>query len=161
MVGLKFFNVFGPNEAHKGRMASAITHILPTAQREGVIKLFKSSDPQNFSDGGQKRDFIYVKDAVRMTCAFLHTEVGGLFNIGTGMAGTWNEIARAVFKAIGKEPNIQYIDMPSDLIGKYQNYTCADMSKTKMAIGQATECMSLENAVVEYICNYLIPGKKW
>ena len=161
VVGLKFFNVFGPNEYHKGRMASAITHILPTAQREGVIKLFKSSDPVRFSDGGQKRDFIYVKDAARMTCAFLQNEVGGIYNIGTGNAGTWNEIASAVFKAINKPAHIQYIDMPADLIGKYQNYTCADMSKTAAVLGKEAQCMPLEDSVVEYVRDYLIPGKTW
>lgn len=161
MVGLKFFNVFGPNEYHKGRMASAITHILPTALKEGVIKLFKSSEPEKYSDGGQKRDFIYVKDAVRMICAFLENDAGGIYNIGTGYAGTWNEIAFAVFKAIGKPSNIQYIEMPQDLIGKYQNYTCAEMNKTKSVLGSIAKCMPLEDSVVEYVRDYLIPGKTW
>lgn len=161
MVGLKFFNVFGPNEYHKGRMASAITHILPTAQKEGVIKLFKSSEPSLFGDGEQKRDFIYVKDVARMVSTFLHNEKTGLYNIGTGYAGTWNEIARAVFKAIDKPARIQYIDMPVDLIGKYQNYTCADMDKTRAALGKEADCMPLEASVVEYIRDYLIPSKTW
>ncbi len=161
VVGLKFFNVFGPNEYHKGRMASAIFHILPVASREGVIKLFKSSDPTQFADGDQKRDFIYVKDAVRMACAFLKNSATGIFNIGTGTASTWNQMARGVFKGIDKPVNIQYIDMPADLIGKYQNYTQADMSKTFKAIGKEAACMPFEEAVVEYVRDYLVPGKTW
>jgi ADP-L-glycero-D-manno-heptose 6-epimerase len=161
VVGLKYFNVFGPNEYHKGRMASAITHILPTAKREGVIKLFKSNDPAKFNHGEQKRDFIYVKDAARMTCAFLDTQAAGIYNIGTGYAGTWNEVANGVFKALGRAPNIEYIDMPSDLIGKYQNYTCADMRKTRAALNQQADCMPLEATVVEYVKEYLIPEKRW
>lgn len=161
MVGLKYFNVFGPNEYHKGRMASAITHILPSAMKEGVIKLFKSSEPTLYCDGGQKRDFIYVKDAARMTCAFLDNSTGGIYNIGTGVAGTWNQVAHAVFKAIQKPSNIHYIEMPQDLIGKYQNFTCADMKKTKSVLGEATTCMPLEDSVIEYVRDYLIPGKTW
>lgn len=161
VVGLKYFNVFGPNEGHKGRMASAITHILPTAQKEEVIRLFKSSDPNHFGDGEQKRDFIYVKDAVRMTCAFLENDAGGIYNIGRGEPGTWNQIAKAVFQSIKKPANIQYIEMPVDLIGKYQNYTCADMRKTRKTLGAAANCGKLEDSVIEYITNYLLPGKLW
>jgi ADP-L-glycero-D-manno-heptose 6-epimerase len=155
VVGLKYFNVFGPNEYHKGRMASAITHILPSARRDGHIRLFKSSDPKQFGDGEQKRDFVYIKDVARMTCSFLDNASTGIFNIGSGLASTWNELARAVFKAIQKPVNIQYIDMPMDLIGKYQNYTCADMRKTGF------QCRPLEEAVIEYVRDYLIPGKTW
>lgn len=161
VVGLKYFNVFGPNEGHKGRMASAITHILPTARKEGFIRLFKSSSPSEFSDGEQKRDFIYVKDVARMTCAFLENDAAGLYNIGRGVAGSWNEVARAVFKAIGMPINIQYIDMPGDLVGKYQNYTCADMQKTTSVLKDKAVCMSLEDAIIEYIRDYLNPGKLW
>jgi ADP-L-glycero-D-manno-heptose 6-epimerase len=160
-VGLKYFNVFGPNEAHKGRMASAINHIVPTARREGTIQLFKSSEPTQFADGEQKRDFIYVKDAVRMTCAFLDNVATGIFNIGTGIAGSWNQIAKAVFKALDLPEHIQYIDMPIDLIGKYQNYTCADMQKTKKALGVIADCMPLEDAVVDYVSQYMLKGKTW
>lgn len=161
LVGLKYFNVFGPNEAHKGRMASAIVHILPQAREEGEIRLFKSTEPDKFADGDQCRDFIYIKDAVRMTCAFLENEAGGIFNIGTGKAGTWNQVACALFKALDKEPNIRYIDMPDDLIGKYQNYTRADMSKTAGVLGQAALCEPLEASVIDYVKNYLLTGKKW
>lgn len=161
MVGLKYFNVFGPNEYHKGRMASAITHILPTAQKEGSIRLFKSSEPEKFADGGQQRDFVYVKDVVRMTCAFMENEATGIYNIGSGRAGTWNELAHAVFNAIQMPAKINYIEMPADLLGKYQNYTCADMTKTRAVLKDTANCMSLEDAVRDYICNYLIKGKTW
>lgn len=161
VVGLKYFNVFGPNEKHKGRMASAINHVLPSAQKEGVIRLFKSSEPSLFGDGEQKRDFIYVKDVARMTCAFLENDASGLYNIGSGHAGSWNEVAKAIFKAIHKPANIQYIDMPADLIGKYQNYTCADMTKTRKVLGAAADCKPLSDTVVEYVSDYLIPGKLW
>lgn len=161
VVGLKYFNVFGPNERHKGRMASAITHILPTAQKEGVVRLFKSYEPAQFDHGEQKRDFVYVKDVARMTCAFLQNEATGIYNIGSGAASSWNQVARALFKAIGKPANIQYIEMPSDLIGKYQNYTCADMQKTKKALGNIVECMPLEESIIDYVRNYLLPEKLW
>lgn len=157
VVGLKYFNVFGPNEYHKGRMASAITHVLPQALQNNVIRLFQSNDPDQFGDGEQKRDFLYVKDAARMTCAFLENDVGGLFNIGSGEASTWNALATAVFKALDKSPNIEYFAMPEDLHGKYQNYTCADMTKSREALGNVAETEALEPSVVEYVKEYLIP----
>lgn len=162
VVGLKFFNVFGPNEFHKGRMASAIVHVLPTILNEGVVRLFKSNEPQLFPDGGQQRDFVYVKDVVRMITAFLlSAEACGIYNIASGHASTWNELAEAIFSAVGRPPKIEYIDMPADLVGKYQNYTCADMQKTKSAIGSAANCMPLKDAVADYVCNYLLPEEIW
>jgi ADP-L-glycero-D-manno-heptose 6-epimerase len=161
MVGLKFFNVFGPNEFHKGRMASAIVHVLPTVLKEGVIRLFKSSEPDLYADGGQKRDFVYIKDVVRMICAFLSNGATGIYNIASGHASTWNELAAAVFAAVGKPLNIEYIPMPTDLIGKYQNYTCADMTKTRAAIGSMATCQSLDDTVSDYIRNYLLPDQIW
>lgn len=161
VVGLKYFNVFGPNERHKGRMASAILHILPTAMKDKVIRLFKSSDPAQFADGDQRRDFVYVKDVARMTCAFLNNDAKGIFNVGSGIASTWNQLATAVFKAIGIPPKIEYIDMPADLKGKYQNYTCADMAKTHAALGKTTDCMPLDDAVEDYVKNYLLTEKTW
>lgn len=161
LVGLKYFNVFGPNEKHKGRMASAILHILPHALNKGEISLFKSSDPEHFADGEQRRDFIYVKDVARMTCAFLDNQATGIFNIGTGRAGTWNEVAHALFKAIDKPSRILYIDMPEDLRGKYQNHTRADMSKTAGVLGQEALTDPLEASVIDYVRNYLLPGKTW
>ena len=161
VVGLKYFNVFGPNEQHKGRMASAITHILPTAQKEGVIRLFKSSEPSKFSDGGQMRDFIYVKDVVRMTSAFLNNTASGIFNIGTGNPGTWNEMAEGVFEALKKPAQIEYMEMPKDLMGKYQNYTCADLNKTTTALGKLAVCRPFKESVVEYVREYLLHNKLW
>lgn len=159
VVGLKYFNVFGPNEWHKGRMASAIIKMLGNAQNDGLIKLFKSNDPK-YADGGQQRDFIYVKDVARMTCAFLENDANGIFNIGTGIANTWNSLSQAVFKGIGKKANIEYIPIPPDIIG-YQNYTCADMEKTRKVLGDAANCPSLDQTVVEYVQKYLIPNKTW
>lgn len=161
VVGLKYFNVFGPNEYHKGRMASAITHILPTARKEGAIRLFKSSAPALFGDGEQKRDFIYVKDVVRMTAAFLNNSATGIFNIGSGRASSWNDLAKGVFTALDLPAQIHYIDMPADLVGKYQNYTCATMEKTLAALGREAQCAPLEETVVDYVRNYLLPGKTW
>lgn len=161
MVGLKYFNVYGPNEYHKGRMASAITRMLPQAKEEGVIRLFKSSDPKTFADGEQKRDFIYVKDAARMTCEFLSNEAAGIFNIGMGVATSWNTLAKAVFKAIGKPIQIEYIWMPEDLVGKYQNFTQADMKKTNHTLKAKAQTMPIEEAVTEYIQKYLLKGERW
>jgi ADP-L-glycero-D-manno-heptose 6-epimerase len=159
-VGLKYFNVFGPNEGHKGRMASAVYHMVPVVQKTGSINLFKS-DSENFGDGEQKRDFIYVKDAAKMTCAFLNNDKTGIFNIGSGIASSWNQLGMAIFNALKIKSKFTYIDMPQDLIGKYQNYTCADLSKTTRALGKASECMQLEDAVHDYINNHLLPNKTW
>lgn len=163
IVGLKYFNVFGPNENHKGHMSSMIYKMLPIAQKEnGTIFLFKSSDPKRFGDGDQCRDFIYVKDAVRMTCDFLNNSLGGIFNIGTGEATTWNCLAQAVFKALDKPARIDYIDMPRELIGQYQNYTCADMEKYRKIKEAVPFCnYTIEAAVNDYVCNYLLKGERW
>lgn len=160
-VGLKYFNVFGPNEAHKGRMASAVTHLVPQILNEGKIKLFRSSEPDKFKDGEQKRDFVWVDDVARMTTAFLDNQVGGLFNVGAGTPTTWNELATSVFKALDKPVNIDYIAMPDDLVGKYQNYTKAEMSKTRLALGDKAAPTSVSDAVQTYVKNYILPGKLW
>lgn len=161
IVGLKYFNVFGPNEAHKGHMASAVTRMVPRIQNRESVKLFKSTDPARYADGEQRRDFIYVKDAARMTSEFLENDVGGIYNIGSGHASTWNELARAVFHAMKHVPKIEYIEMPQELINKYQNYSQADMTKTKEVLGEKADCISLEEAVSDYICNYLLLDKRW
>lgn len=161
VVGLKFFNVFGPNEAHKGRMASAITHMVPTVNKEGVIRLFKSSDSTQFADGEQKRDFIYVKDVAHMLYTFLKKDIYGIYNVGRGEGVSWNTLAKAVFKAMKKPMNIEYIPMPDDLIGKYQNFTCADMTKTRKALQGDMQITSIEESVSDYLQNYLLPGKVW
>lgn len=161
VVGLKYFNVFGPNEYHKGRMASAIFHLLPQAQKKGIVNLFKSTEPDLYKDGGQMRDFIYVKDAARMTCAFLDNQKCGIFNIGRGEPGTWNEVTEALFTAIDKKPKIEYVEMPEDLRGKYQNYTCADMTKTRQALGAEAVCSPIKSAVMDYVKNYLVTERYW
>ncbi len=160
LVGLKYFNVFGPNEAHKGRMASMVFKMIPVIQKEGVIRLFKSSEPQKFADGDQCRDFIYVKDAVRMTCEFLNDDRGGIFNIGVGTPTTWNQLATAVFKALNKPLNIEYIDMPADLARQYQNYTCADMAKYSQD-KELSFVYDTESAVKDYIQNYILQDHRW
>lgn len=161
VVGLKYFNVFGPNEYHKGRMASVIFHLVPKVMKEGVIQLFKSSEPDKYPDGGQCRDFIYVKDVVRMTCAFLKNNANGIFNIGSGVANTWNDLAKAIFDACKKPVNIQYVEMPSDLKGKYQNYTCADMKNTRQALEKDATCPPLKESVKDYVTEYLLKDKYW
>lgn len=158
VVGLKYFNVFGPNEWHKGRMASVIYHVLPKAQKEGVIRLFKSTEPEKFPDGGQQRDFIYVKDAARMTAEFLENDAVGIYNVGRGIPETWNDLAKAVFGAIDKPVNIEYFDMPEDLVGKYQNYTCADVDKIKRVLGTVADCESLGDSIKDYVNNHLTAG---
>jgi len=160
IVGLKYFNVFGPNEYHKGRMSSAIVKMLPDVINKGMIQLFKS-DELSFGDGEQKRDFIYVKDAAFMTVQFLKLDVGGLYNVGTGIASTWNDLAYALFHAVDKEAMIQYIEMPDDLSGKYQSYTKADMTKAIQILGDGVKTMSLKESVKDYVQNYLSKGKRW
>ena len=160
LVGLKYFNVFGPNEAHKGRMASMVYKMVPIVQKEGVIRLFKSSEPGKFPDGGQCRDFIYVKDTVRMTCDFLNDKRGGIFNIGMGSPTTWNQLATAVFKALNQPSLIEYIEMPQDLIKQYQNYTCAEMEK----FGRDKEVRfdyDIEQSVKDYVQNHLLVNQSW
>lgn len=165
VVGLKYFNVYGPNENHKGRMASMVYKMLPVVQKEGLIKLFKSSEPERFGHGEQCRDFIYVKDAVRMTCDFLENKLTGIFNIGSGITTTWNQLAEALFKAVDKPTRLEYIDMPEELIGKYQNYTCADMTKykqQKQLPNTKPSChYSTEEGVCDYVRNYLLKDERW
>ncbi len=158
LVGIKYFNVYGPNESHKGRMASMVYKMVPVIQKEGVIRLFKSTDPARFPDGGQCRDFIYIKDAVRMTCQFLEDPRGGIFNIGMGKPTTWNELATAVFKALNKPVTIEYIEMPRDLAAQYQNYTCAEMNKYGVPLQLN---YTIETAVDDYVNQYLIPSRVW
>lgn len=160
LVGLKYFNVFGPNEYHKGRMSSFVYKMLPVAMKEKELTLFQSSDPEQFGDGEQSRDFLYVKDAAAMTIAFLHNNLGGIYNIGRGKAETWNELAQSMIAALDHEVNIRYIPMPEDLIGKYQNYTCADMTKLKTA-GMKEAQYDLKTACRDYIHEYLLKGAKW
>ena len=155
IVGLKFFNVFGPNENHKGDMRSLVNKAFDEINATDTLGLFRSYNP-DYEDGEFGRDFIYVKDAVDMTLHFMENSDGGLFNVGSGRAATWNELAHAAFAALGKEPNIQYIDMPEPLRGKYQYHTQADLTRIRAA-GYSAAITPLEDAVADYVQNYLIP----
>jgi len=158
IVGLKYFNVYGPNENHKGEMRSLVMKAFEQVQKDGRIRLFRSHRP-DFEDGKQKRDFLYVKDAVDMTLHLAETpKAGGLFNLGSGEANTWLRLARAIFTAAGVEENIEFIDMPANLREKYQYYTCADITKLR-STGYSRDLTSLEDAVEDYVKNYLIPGR--
>lgn len=157
IVSLKYFNIFGPNEAHKGHMSSMIYKMVPKIMSDGKIELFKSNDPR-FKDGDQVRDFLYVKDAVAMTELFLENDLGGIFNIGSGTPSTWNELSGFIFKALNKPANIQYIDMPEAIKGAYQNFTLADMSKFIDKTHYVSK-FNLETAVQDYVVNHLIPGR--
>jgi ADP-L-glycero-D-manno-heptose 6-epimerase len=129
--------------------------MLPDALNKGSIFLFKSSEPEIYKDGDQLRDFIYVKDAVKMTAQFLENDLTGIFNLGTGLPRSWNDLARAVISSIDRKATIEYIEMPKDLHGKYQNYTAADMKKSKEA-KLILPSYSLEESVKDYVQNYLL-----
>ncbi len=163
VVGLKYFNVFGPNEYHKGRMASMVLKMTEKAKNEGTIQLYKSNEAK-YPHGGQMRDFIYVKDAVKMTCALLQPpfrNVHGIYNIGQGKPITWNELAEALFKALRKKAQIDYIEMPMELSRQYQNYTCAEMSKFHRSVPGFLEKTNMEEAVREYVQDYLMENNRW
>lgn len=153
-AGLKFFNVYGPNEYHKGRMASVIFHAYNQIMTKGVVNLFRSHNP-DYKDGEQLRDFVYVKD-VTDVCFFLlhHRKNSGIYNLGSGKARTFIDLVKATFAAMGKEPKINFIDTPADIRDKYQYFTEADMSKLR-SIGYASSFTSLEDGVSEYVRNYL------
>jgi ADP-L-glycero-D-manno-heptose 6-epimerase len=155
IVGLKYFNVFGPNEYHKGDMRSVVHKAFGQVRDAGKVKLFKSGNPK-YKDGEQMRDFIYVKDAVNMTLHFLDNKnINGLFNIGSGKARTWNDLGAALFKAMEKPVNIEYIDLPGHLADKYQYFTEANLSKLKSS-GYNKEIVSLEKGINDYVKNYLL-----
>lgn len=160
MVGVKYFNVFGPNEDHKGDMRSLVNKACQQIQETGRVGLFKSYHP-DYKDGEQKRDFLYVKDAIEMTLHFAErgAQAAGLFNLGSGEANTWLTLTRAIFAALGREPNIEFIDMPEVLRGKYQYFTQADITKLR-ASGYARAMTPLADAVRDYVQNYLVPGRK-
>jgi len=157
IIGVKYTNCFGPNELHKGDMRSVVCRAYEQIRDTGKVRLFKSYLP-DYADGEQKRDFIYVKDAVNMVMFLLERNCHGIYNIGSGRAETWNSLAGAVFKAMGKPVNIEYIDMPEHLRGKYQYYTCADISKLRNA-GYDAVVTPLEETVEDYICNYISRGR--
>lgn len=154
-AGVKFFNVYGPNEYHKKRMASVIFHAFYQIKKEGKVKLFRSHNP-DYKDGEQMRDFIYVKDVVKM-CVWLmqHKPANGLYNIGTGEARPFNDLVNAIFNALNIVPSIEYIDTPIDIRDKYQYFTEADMNKLRNA-GYKDEISTLEEGVKDYVTNYLL-----
>ncbi len=159
IVGIKYFNVYGPNEQHKGEMRSLVLKAYEQIGATGTLKLFKSHR-QEYGDGEQLRDFVYVKDAAAMTLHFLKSHrTGGIFNVGGGTTVSWNRLAKAVFDAMDKPVSIEYIDMPESIRNTYQYRTCADTSKIRAA-GYTDAVSSVEEAVGDYIRNYLVPGKR-
>ncbi|MCF8413256.1 MAG: ADP-glyceromanno-heptose 6-epimerase [Melioribacteraceae bacterium] len=155
VVGVKYFNVYGPNEYHKGDMRSVVHKAFGQINETGKVNLFKSYHPE-YGDGEQKRDFIYVKDAVDMTLFFLdNKKINGLFNLGTGNARTWNDLVTALFNAMDKTVNIEYIEMPEQLRGKYQYFTQAKMDKIRNA-GYIKPISSLEEGITDYVKEYLL-----
>ena len=162
-AGLKFFNVYGPNEYHKGRMASVIFHAYNQIQDNGTVKLFKSHRP-DFKDGQQLRDFIYVKDILKV-CFWLMGNAGkkpvsGLYNLGTGRARSFEDLVKATFSGAGVPADIRYIDMPEDIRNKYQYFTEALMDKLRLA-GYTEPFYSLEAGVTDYVKNYLTNKKNY
>ena len=153
---LKYFNVFGPNEYHKGNMRSMVAKAYDQIRASGKVCLFKSTDPR-YPNGGQMRDFVYVKDAVAMTWFLAERGAGGIFNIGTGKPHTWLDLVKAIFSAMGREPVIEFVEMPEDLKAQYQNYTCAEMGKLAKEGFPLEEITPLEEAVKDYLQNYLVP----
>ncbi len=159
IVGLKYFNVFGPHEDHKGDMRSVVHKAYPQIRDNGSVQLFKSHR-SDFADGEQQRDFLYVKDAVEMTLFLAeHLKCGGLYNLGSGVAHTWKALVEPIFAALGKEPVIEFIDMPESLRAKYQYYTCAEITRLRED-GYVREVTPLADAVTDYVSNYLVPGRK-
>jgi ADP-L-glycero-D-manno-heptose 6-epimerase len=156
-AGLKFFNVYGPNEYHKGRMASVVFHAFNQITAKGELKLFRSHN-SNYKDGEQLRDFVYVKDVVKV-CQFLmnNKPESGIYNLGTGQARTFLDLGLNTFKAMGIEAKIEFIDTPIDIRDKYQYFTEADMTKLKNA-GYNDAFMTLEEGVADYVSNYLTPN---
>lgn len=160
LASLKFFNVFGPNEYHKGEMASLIFKAVGQIQATGALTLFRSHR-DDYGDGEQKRDFVYVKDCCSVMQWLLeHPDVNGIFNAGTGTARTWNDLGRAVFSAMDREPEIKYIDMPESIRGQYQYFTEAKMDKLRAA-GCDAPFTPLEDAVDDYVRNYLLADDRY
>lgn len=155
VVGLKYFNVYGPNEYHKDEMRSVVHKTFEQVRDTGKVRLFKSYK-EDYKDGEQRRDFIYVKDAVDMTLFFIeHPEKNGIFNVGTGHATTWIELVTALFDSVGKPVNIEFIDMPEDIRGKYQYFTEANLKKMKDA-GYNKPILNVRDGVMDYVKNYLL-----
>ncbi|MHA8086395.1 ADP-glyceromanno-heptose 6-epimerase [Aquirufa sp. Wall-65K1] len=159
-AGLKFFNVYGPNEYHKGRMASVIWHAFRQINEKGSLNLFRSHRP-DYGDGEQMRDFIYVKDLIDVCIFFMeHRKNSGIYNLGTGIARSFNDLGKATFAAMGKEAVINYIDTPLDIRDKYQYFTEANMDKLRQ-IGFTQPFHTLEDGVKDYVQNYLLKKAYW
>lgn len=157
-AGFKFFNVYGPNEYHKGRMASVVFHAFRQIRDTGKMKLFRSHR-EDIRDGEQKRDFVYVRDVVRVLFYFMHhRKDSGIYNLGTGNARSFLDLARNVFRAVGKEEVIEFIDTPADIRDKYQYFTEADISKLRKA-GYTDAFFSLEEGIFDYVTRFLMPDK--
>ena len=171
IVGLKYFNVFGPNENHKGDMRSLVNKAFDQINETGKLNLFKSHNP-DYADGEFGRDFVYVKDAVEMTLHFMPEHAltsvrasanasntrGGLFNVGSGRMNTWNALADAIFKALGRPRNVEFVEMPEHLRDRYQYHTLADLTRIRNA-GYTAETTPLDTAVADYVQNYLVPHR--
>ncbi len=159
IVGMKYFNVYGPNEDHKADMRSVVHKAYGQILQTGKVQLFKSHRP-DFKDGEQMRDFLYVKDAIRMTIHLASQPlVSGLYNLGSGQAHTWVQLAQAIFAALGMTPNIEFVEMPEHLKSKYQYYTCADITKLLQS-GYQQQLFALADAVRDYVQGYLIGDKR-
>lgn len=158
VVGLKYFNVFGPNEYHKGDMRSFVVKAYEQIMSTGKVKLFKSYLPE-YKDGEQLRDFIYIKDAVNMTIHFFkNRNLSGIFNIGTGKPHSFNELVKHVFEALNKEVKIEYIEMPDNIRNQYQYYTCAETKKL-LSSGYNLPTTEFKTAIYEYVTKYIVPAK--
>lgn len=157
IVGLKYFNVFGPNEAHKGDMRSLVDKAYHQIVDDGRVRLFKSYRAE-YGDGEQRRDFLYIKDAVRMTLHLAaEPSAAGLFNVGSGVASSWLRLTHAIFHALGRAPSIEFVEMPETLRDKYQYHTQADIAKLR-SCGCTMPVTELETAVADYVRHYLAPG---
>lgn len=154
--GLKFFNVFGPNEYHKGDMQSLVAKAYPQIEKRGTLRLFKSHH-KDYADGEQKRDFIYIKDVVRIMLHFLlaKTTPSGIYNVGTGIARTFADLGKGVFSALGLEPKFEWIDMPQELRAQYQYFTQADIDNLRQVAKFAEPFTKMEEAIHDYVTNYL------
>lgn len=157
IVGIKYFNVFGPNEEHKGDMRSLVNKAFDQIKESGKLQLFKSADPR-YADGEFGRDFVYIKDAVEMTIHFMENRSGGLFNVGSGYMNTWNALSEAIFAALEMQTNVEFIEMPLHLRDRYQYHTQADLTRIREA-GYTSETTLLNEAVSDYVRNYLVPAK--